>query len=114
MNVKTDSHVPIQLASHGVVTTNGFRVFRSEPYFAINEGEAMRTEQRFSIDVAQRFLRDQIDLVQLVQAAAAINGNIGLRTVRRGDHLMGIAANGNGGDHLQGHRIDDRQSMVGL
>ena len=88
--VLTGTHDPIDCARFWIVPGDGFRAFRGEPYFAADKLEAVGTVQRSSIDIGQRLLCDQIDDGECVITAAAVDRNIRLGAIGRGNDLVRV------------------------
>src|SRR5258707_8110356 len=106
------THDPVQLTNDGIVTADGLRTLRREPELSLYKDGAMRAIQWFCVKRRKRFLGYEIQDVDLVQAATAIDGDIGLCPVGGGNNLMRIAADGGAGDHFEGGGADDLQGVA--
>ena len=103
---------PIDFLGGGIVAANGFGLFRCEPDFPSGKIETVRTAECAEVDLAERFLRDEVDDREGVERAAAVVGDVGGFAVGRGDDFVRVIADGDFGDDFKRRGIDDGESVI--
>ena len=78
----------------------------------LSKGEAVGAVQSSGINIGQGFLCDKVEHRKRVVTAAAVDRNIGLRAIGRGNDLMRVRSDGKPRDNLQGGRVHNGQRVV--
>ena len=110
--VLAGAHDPVNFSTERIVAADGLCGLGGEPDFALGEGEAMRATQSAEIDLRFGFLADEVDHGKRMECAEAVIGNVSRVAVGGGDDFVGIIADGNARDNLQGCGVHDGEGVV--
>lgn len=105
---------PVDLFRGGIVAADGFGGFGGEPDFVVDEGEAVRAAESAEINGGKGGLVDEIDDGKGVVRAEAVVRDEGSGAVGGGDDLVGVVADGDAGEDLEGGGIDDGEGVGSL
>ena len=108
------AHAPVDPGRRRIIAANGLGALGREPHFSANECQSVYANQRCGINSGQRFARDEVYDIELMEAAVTGVGNVGRLSIRRRDHLMRIRSHGNPLNDLQARWVHDREGVVGL
>lgn len=112
--VLAGAHDPIDFLGLGIKAADGFGGFRGEPDFAADEVEAMGATQWAKIDGRQSGLMDEVDSGEGVEGAKAVVRDVRGGAVGGGDDFVGIMADGDASEDLEGGGVDDGQGLGAL